>query len=175
MTIGAILKAAPVSIWKHLWADKVPLVWHMIVVGLAAWGSYSLAPAINEKVERQKLKSEYVSQNLRDMNSLISDFYVSVQHINSSSSPVSKEDLERTDQIAAKLHWKAIEVSAILKEESDQKLMLHFQQKLRAIEVAIPSSRDEGGREKLKRTVNEFSQTSVQVIGAIAQRAEIRQ
>lgn len=161
--------------WKHLWQDKVPLIWNIAVVIIAAWGSYSIAPAINEKVERQKIQSEYVSQNLKDINTLVADFYVAVQKVNSSQGDINKADLEKCDEIATKLHWKSIEVSAILKDGRDQKLMLSFQQKLSAVQRAIPEVRHKDGSRRLSAAITEFSATGVKVIGAVARRAEIRE
>ncbi|MDR7230000.1 hypothetical protein J2X45_001081 [Caulobacter sp. BE264] len=161
--------------WKHLWQDKVPLIWNIAVVIIAAWGSYSIAPAINEKVERQKIQSEYVSQNLKDINNLIADFYVAVQKVNSSKGEISKLDLEKCDEIATKLHWKSIEVSAILRDRDDQKLMLSFQRKLNDVQKAIPEVRQKDGSRKLSAALTDFSATGVQVIGAVARRAEIRE
>ena len=164
-------------LWFHLWNDKVPLIWNIALAVIATYGTYLIAPAINYHFERQKIKAEYVGETLKQLNYTITDFYTSVIRIRngkSGSDEVRKELIE-FDTTSAKLQWKAIEISAVMKDARDQALLRDFAKATVNVKDAIVVYESSGNAAQIDRAIPIFSASGVRVIAAVAERAEIKE
>ena len=153
----------------------MPMVWHILVVLAAALGTYAIAPKINESFERQRIQSEYIADNLKELNSAISDLYVATSAIMNTpdGQVVPPEKLADLDEAYAKLSWKALQISAVLESEEDQALMERFQSELGDVMVAARKREGVAGRQRLKAELQEFTTTTVIVIAGVAQRSNL--
>lgn len=162
-------------LWRHMWGAHVPLAWHMAVVLIAAVGTYKLAPPINEALERQKLRGEYVKENLVELNNLLSELYVEIVDLKSADDATGRvEQLHNIDRTAAKLQWKSLELQAVLKEKRDRDLLRVFQIRLLELERAVARRDAPNGSVRLDRELLLFSDISVSVISGVAERASLR-
>lgn len=160
-------------VWTHAWGAHVPLIWHIIVIGGTALGTFFLTPALAEKFERQKIRSSYVSSNLQEMNKLTGDFYVAVMKATSAPCESRVEKFAVVDEIAARLTWKSIEIGAVLRSPADQRLMGRFAVDLEATQRAAANVDASGGRQRFTDALTRFSEASVLVIQGVAERAEL--
>jgi len=160
-------------LWRSAWNAHVPLVWHIAVVLSAAAGTFYLTPRLTEQFERQKIRSGYVSSNLQEMNKLTGDFYVSVMKATSASPDQRVEAFANVDEIAARLTWKSIEIGAVLRSPSDQRLMKRFATDLVDAQQAAVNADTPCGKMQFRDALTRFSETSVLVIQGVAERAEL--
>lgn len=160
-------------LWAGLWGAHVPLIWHVSVVLLAAIGTYFLSPALTEKFERQKIRSNYISSNLEDMNVLVGDFYVAVMKATTATGPERATEFQKVDELAARLSWKSIEIGAVLQKPEDQALMARFTRDLQAVQRSAVDANTPAGSAAFRTNLRAFSITSVLVIQGVAQRAEL--
>jgi hypothetical protein len=160
--------------WKGAWDSHVPLVWNVLVVILASAGTYYLSPGLTEKFERQKIRAGYISANLSEMNKLVGDFYVAVMEASSVTNPDGNiEKFRKVDEVAARLSWKSVEISAVLNSPSDRKLMQRFQKELRDAQAATVRANTPQGRSIFVQSLQRFASTSVEVIQGVARRADV--
>lgn len=169
---GAIWFAAR-FVWRGAWNAHVPLVWHIVVVLSAAAGTFYLTPKLTEQFERQKIRSGYVSSNLQEMNKLTGDFYVAVMRATSAPAEKRVDAFANVDEIAARLTWKSIEIGAVLRSKSDQRLMRRFADDLLSTQQAAVVADTPPGKLKFREALTRFSETSVLVIQGVAERAEL--
>lgn len=162
-------------LWHHAFNDHVPMAWHIVVVLAAAAGTYAIAPDINERFERQKIQASYISDNLKELNSTISELYVATSAIMNApdNQDVASDNLEKLDEAYAKLSWKALQISAVLKSKEDRALMQRFQAQLGQVTKAARSRKGSVGRERLKTELQKFTLTTVQVIAAVSERSTL--
>lgn len=179
--VGSGLRSLPglasgwvVFLWKGLWGAHVPLVWHIVVVLIAAIGTYNLAPKITEQMERQKIRSGYISKNLDEMNVLVGDFYVAVmQAVAATDSAVAKEKFSKVDEIGARISWKAIQIGAVLPSDKDKELLKSFQTALHEVQLSAVKARQTRSTKEFQADLRDFASISVMVIQGVAQRAEL--
>lgn len=166
--IWKVLKA----LWNLLWTEKTPL---LVTVGLTVAAAY-LSPMITERFERQKLRSEYVLANLRDLNGLMAEIYVEVTNINyevASGKPVPKENVKKAREIIAKINWKLVETAAMLKDEKDRRTVMRFQQRILELNRMLDGKLDVAGCRALLAKLGEAALEAALVIQAVGGRVEL--
>ena len=165
-----------VKIWGVLWNDKVPLIVNIVLIGATAWITYGVAPHINGTFERQKIQSAYVLENLRSINSYISELYVEVGEISyaiSDQEPAPEENIKKARETINRLNWKLIETAAVLKEKEDLDKLEQFQIRLEKVRRALDGANDAATAEALSDEVRQMSIIGVQVIQSIGERASL--
>lgn len=112
------LKRAWCAVVKFLVCTETPLWVTIALLGAGAWGTYWLAPIINKELETAKIKSAYVSDNLKNISSETSEIVAGVKNLNrqfdeaGDRREVSRARHELATRLS-KLKWKAIELSTI--------------------------------------------------------------
>lgn len=167
----AWVKRRPKWFWDLLWDSEIPLAVTVILTVAAAF----LSPMITEKYERQKMRSEYVLANLRELNGLVADVYVQVTAINYAVAAGKKApeiNVAKTREIVARLNWKVIETAAMLRKE-DRGPLKRFQQSIVGVSEALDGKLDVKGCQLLLSRVETMAVEAAATIQTVGGRVDL--
>ncbi|WP_333591410.1 hypothetical protein [Brevundimonas sp.] len=159
------------ELWNLLWRAETPLI---VTVGLAVAAAW-LSPIVTEKFERQRMRSEYVLANLRELNGLISEVYVQVTAINyavAAGGEAPKENITKARETLAKLNWKIIETAAMLPKDQ-RRILQRFQNNAFAVSQSLDGKLDVAGCQTLLRRVNDMALAGAQSIQAVGRYVDL--
>lgn len=172
-SVGNGMLSAWKNFWNLAWGTETPLVVTIGLAVLAAW----LSPLVTERFERQRMRSEYVLANLRELNALISDVYVNVSSINyavAAGQTAPTENVDKAREALAKLNWKAIETAAMLPKHQRRPLKA-FQAQALDVSNALDGELDIARCQDLLGKVNAMAlggAKSIQAVGRYVELAE---
>jgi hypothetical protein len=162
-------------IWKICLGDKLP-VWATllgIIVGAAATtvGTFMIVPSLNESLEKQKIRSDFIIKNLDDLNartrslvSDVSDLHYNVLHTNQ----VDSAAIQKTLTKIAEMQWKAVELAIIFESTKGAIVVQEYQKSLddvRSNLVNLKSNDDLGASQA---AIENFSFRTLNVIRELA-------
>lgn len=161
--------------------DKFP-VWVTIVGvilgGIAtAAGTYWIVPSINEALERQKIRSEFVIRNLDDLNSRTRALVSDVSALHQNVLRVNVVDDSAVQKVLVKItemQWKAIELAIIFDGSAGENKVENYQQSLEAERVALSNLRTKDDLPSSQAAIERLSARTVDVVQALAALAGLR-
>jgi hypothetical protein len=161
--------------------DKFP-VWvtilGVVIGGVAtAASTYWIVPSINETLEKQRIRSEFVIRNLDDLNArtraLVSDvsaIHQSVLRANVvDDSMVQKALLKITE-----MQWKAVELAIIFDGSAGERIIENYQQSLDSVRDALSSLRTREDLSSSQAAIERLSARTVEVVRELASLAGLR-
>jgi hypothetical protein len=161
--------------------DRLP-VWATLlgfIVGalMTAVGAYWIVPSINQKLERQKIRSEFVIRNLDDLNartrSLVSD--ISELHYNVlRTDRIDQANVQKLSARIAEMQWKAIELGIIFEGTAGEKTVANYQMSLDNVRSAISKIETKRDLPISQSAVEMFSRRSLDVIRELAALSGLR-
>lgn len=162
---------AGTALWKGLWSTETPLIITILLAGAAAY----LSPMVTEQFERQRMRSEYVLANLRELNTIIAEVYVQVTAINyavaaGEEAPAANVTQARAE--IAKLNWKTVETAAML-PQSQRRVLHRFQADVRDVSRTLDGTLDVYGCAQLLQEVSEMGLSGALAIQAVGRHAEL--
>lgn len=169
--IWGYVSKLPGHIWGVLWGKETPLI---ITVGLAVLAAF-LSPMITEKYERQRMRSEYVLANLRELNGLISVVYVNVTAINfavAGGGAAPPENVTGAREALAQLNWKVVETAAMLPTGQRDDLQ-RFQRDVVAVSEALNGELDIARCRILLDRVDAMALSAALTIQAVGRHADL--
>ena len=157
--------------------DKLP-VWATILgIILGALGTYFIVPAINEGLERQKIRTDFIIKNLDDLNlrtrglvSDISDLHFNVLRTGAVDSGV----VQKLSARIAEMQWKAIELAVIFEGTSGMSAVNRYQSSLDDVRDALLEIKGKGDLAKSQAAIERFSESTLAVIKELAGLAGLR-
>lgn len=170
------LKSTIYKTCKFFIDDKVPLIFNILVVIGTALLTYYVSPVLHNNFERQKLRSEYVLDNLKSINSHITQIYVDVGLIKYSI--IHGLDEEKVHAKSAltevdKINWKLIETASVLSEQDDKIKLERFQTSLIKVRHQLSTIDQTKNVDCLNDALVKMSQDGVLVIEAVSLRAAL--
>lgn len=161
---------------KHLCRDGVPVWLTLLIFALTALGTYFLAPIINQKFELQKIQTEYIANNLNELNKstykVIADVdsYTNLLLTESKSPETKKLERDIRNEIT-QLHWRSIELKIIFNKNKNADLAIEeYQISLNRISNAIAGS----NREEIYDATQRFAKSSAKIIDMLADKAGLK-
>ncbi|MNR31502.1 hypothetical protein D3C85_1490150 [compost metagenome] len=121
------------------------------------------------------MRSEYVLENLRELNSLISDLYVNVTVINhavADGRTAPKANIEAARSTLAKLNWKIIETATML-PKSQRRILHRFQIEAGKVNESLNGKLDLAACQVLMTRVNDMALSGAQSIQAVGRHVEL--
>ncbi|MBD2751217.1 hypothetical protein IC232_31795, partial [Microvirga sp. BT688] len=100
-------------LWRTLLDTSTPLWVTFAGVLLSAYGAYEIAPAINNELEKQKIKTEFVIRNLDNLNGKTQELLSEISIVNRKILAGEKnygENIDKATRLSTELQWKAIEL-----------------------------------------------------------------
>ncbi|MCK1641496.1 hypothetical protein IVA95_29105 [Bradyrhizobium sp. 157] len=157
--------------------DKLP-VWATILgIVIGALGTYFVIPSINEGLEKQKIKSEFVIRNLDDLNSrtrtLVSD--VSDLHFNVlRTGEIDGSAVQKISSKIAEMQWKAIELAVIFEGTPGMDAVQRYQKSLDGVRTALGELKAKKDLPNSQAAIEAFSQNTLTLIKELAALAGLK-
>jgi hypothetical protein len=161
--------------------DKFP-VWATLVgviIGALAtvFGTYWLVPRINEALERQKIRTEFVIRNLDDLNartreliSEISEFHYLVLQ----SDKPDQASIQKISSTIAQMQWKAVELGIIFEGTPGLKAVRAYQAALDRVRDTVSSVHGKGDLSQTEAAAEAFSRQTLEVLRQLAALAGLK-
>lgn len=157
--------------------EKLPVWATVLGIILGALSTYFIIPKINENLERQKIRSEFVIRNLDDLNSrtrtLVSD--VSELHGNVlRGGNVDASAVQKVSSKIAEMQWKAIELAVIFEGTPGMTAVQRYQTSLDGVRAALDELKTKSDLPRSQSAIEAFSQSTLAVIRELASLAGLR-
>jgi hypothetical protein len=151
-----------------VWATLVGIVVGGLVTGL---GTYLIVPRINESLEQQKIRSEFIIRNLDDLNSrtrsLVSD--VSDVHYKVlSTNVVDFGAIQKTTAKIAEMQWKAFELAVIFEGTAGAQVVEAYQASLEDVRQALDGLKSKDDLQSTQNAIEKLSRRTLDVIRELA-------
>lgn len=161
-------------------ADKLP-VWATllgIVIGavVTAASSFWIVPKINESLERQKIRTEFVIRNLDDLNARTRALVVDISELHSSilsTGNINASAIQKPMSKIAEMQWKAIEL-AIIFEQKNGRIIKDYQKSLEDVRVALSGIKSKDQLPASQEAVEKLSASTLSVIRELASLGGLR-
>jgi hypothetical protein len=168
-------------LWEMCLGETLP-VWATIVgivVGsvLTAVGSFWIIPKLNESLEQQKIRTEFIIRNLEDINSRTRGLVIDVAEIHSGTLKTSTVDgaiVQRALSKIAEMQWKAIELAVIFEGRNGGAIIQDYQTSLDGVRVALTNLKSKNDLNASQAAIEKFSQSTLMVIRQLASLGGIR-
>jgi hypothetical protein len=152
-----------------VWATLLGVLIGGLVTGL---GTYLIVPKINESLEKQKIRSEFIIRNLDDLNlrtrSLVSD--VSDIHYRVlTTNVVDFGATQKTTAKIAEMQWKAIELAVIFEGTKGAQVVEAYQASLDEVRVALNLLKSKDDLQATQVSVEKLSRRTLDVIKELAE------
>ncbi|MGY3617738.1 hypothetical protein [Bradyrhizobium sp. USDA 10063] len=160
-----------------LLAEKLP-VWATILgIILGAIGTYYIVPGINQSLEKQKIRSEFVIRNLDDLNartrSLVSDVS-DIQYGVLRTSYVDSAAIQKVLSKIAEMQWKAIELAVIFEGTQGARSVQQYQEALDHVRAALVGLKSKEDLKISQAAIEQFSERTLNVLRELAAVGGIR-
>lgn len=157
---------------KEILMGKELPVW-VTLLGIFAGvvGTYYIIPVINQELEKQKIKTEFVIRNIDDLNSKTRSLLVGVGELHRqmlASGLVDRSKIEGYVSTITELQWKGIELAIIFEGTASMKVVEHYQESLDRLRIALLNLQDKTGLQASIAAASDFSRATVDVIKALA-------
>lgn len=161
--------------------DKLP-VWATllgIVIGavVTATSTFWIVPRLNESLERQKIRTEFIIRNLDDINartralvSEISELHLTVLQNNVVDPLMIKRILPKITE----MQWKAIELGIIFEGADGAKVVQSYQSSLDNVRVALTNLKTKNDLVASQRAIEAFSSSTLDVVRQLANLGGLR-
>jgi len=140
-----------------------------IIGGVA--GTYFVIPAINQQLEKQKIKTEFVIRNIDDLNSKTRSLLTGIGELHRqtlSSGLVDRAKIEGYVSTITELQWKGIELAIIFDGTNSMIVVERYQESLDKLRTALLNLQDKTGLQASMSAAENFSRATVDVIKALA-------
>lgn len=114
-------------------STSTPLWVSLLGFLIGGLGIYIITPKINQNLERQKIKSEYVVRSLENINSKTQEMFAEISIANrkiSSNQTNFSDNIDKATRLATELQWKALEISSVLSDRKSSAIIKLFQNEL---------------------------------------------
>ena len=114
------MRKAAGYVWKLLFETDTPLWVTLVGFCFATFGVYYLTPMINQNLEKQKIKTEYVIRSLDNINTRTQEMLAEISIANRKIASDQKDyssNIDKALRLATELQWKAIEIGAVLDDQ----------------------------------------------------------
>ena len=133
---------------------------------LAMW----ITPHLNAKFEAQKIKTQFVIDNLRSFNdntqNLVGDVSLITNHY-AKNKILLNDELQSLNGTLTKLHWKAIELQIIFADSPSSSIITTYQKNLNALKLNI-NQIETIGIDPVKMTTKDVLTNSHQIVSELA-------
>lgn len=151
--------------------DKFPVWATLLGVVAGSFATYWIIPSINQGLETQKIRSEFIIRNLDDLNartrSLVADvgtLHQGVLRTNSTDDVVRKTAITKI----VELQWKAIELAIIFNTQTGSELVQNYQESLEDVRISLAKLNAKESLPASQAAIEKFSARSVDVITELA-------
>ena len=171
------LKKLARNVWRFLALKNMPLGISLLLFFATAWGTYSLAPKLNQTFENQKIVTAYIISNLNDFNLLSRELVSEVSIFNNTLQKEKHVDTDSLDKIRAKiteLQWRALELDIIFDDDVSLEKIKAYKKSLSDLGFAVDTATVSGDSIKISRSVVPFANNSLTVISILAQKAGLK-
>lgn len=163
---------------KKILLDSNTPLW-VTIIGIlgGALGAYVITPLINQKLENQKIKTEYVIRSLDSVNSKTQEMLSEISIVNRkiyNKNQTAEENIDKATRLVAELQWKAIEISAVLDDEKSLNILMDFQEKLDGVRSKIEVINSPDSALKALAEIRAFIPSSLRLVNRIASLSGIR-
>lgn len=162
-------------LWGICLGEKLP-VWATllgIIIGAVATalGTYLIVPSINQNLERQKIRTDFVIRNLDDLNSRTRTLVSDVSNLHYTvlrSGTVDDDVIQKLTSRIAEMQWKAIELAVIFEGSKGSQIVRAYQTSLDDVRTALLKLKSKSDLELSQQAIESFSRRSLDVIRELA-------
>jgi hypothetical protein len=162
-------------LWEVCLGETLP-VWATIVgiiIGslLTAFSSFWIIPKLNESLEKQKIRTEFIIRNLEDINSRTRGLVIDVAEIHSGTLKTNLVDgvlVQRAQSKIAEMQWKAIELAVIFEGKNGGAIIRDYQKSLDGVRVALNNLKSKSDLDASQAAIEKFSESTLMVIRQLA-------
>lgn len=157
-----------------VWATLVGIIVGSVVT---AASSFWIIPKLNESLEQQKIRTEFIIRNLEDINSRTRGLVIDVAEIHSSTLKTNTVDgavVQRALSKIAEMQWKAIELAVIFEGKKGGAIIRDYQTSLEGVRVALTNLKSKNDLNTSQAAIEKFSQSTLMVIRQLATLGGIR-
>lgn len=162
------------AIYHFLISEKMP-IWLTLASGIAvAAGTYYLAPKINVIFEQEKIRSAYLLENLKNLNTDTSQLLSLVGRFNNKAIRQDEIDQETREKILEQItvfQWRVIEYNIIFSAEKSVKYIRDYQESLDSMRRAIDAVKQREDINDVNVYVREFTRSSHQLLRLLSNEA----
>ena len=165
--------------WTHLIGTSTPVWWTFLAVIAGVVGTYHFTPKLNAKFETAKIKAQYVSDNLKTLNTDTSELIVSVRVFNHSladkadAKVLEPSRLEVANRIT-RLRWKAVELSMIAEKQEEKDIVLNYNKALDVLSKSIGAATSSDDIGAINEAVKSLLDRTFIVLRFLAVKADLR-
>lgn len=161
--------------------EKLP-VWATllgIVIGgvVTAASTFWIVPRLNESLERQKIRTEFIIRNLDDLNARTRSLVVDISEIHSATLRTNGVDETAVQKIIGKIaemQWKAIELAIIFDDAQGGRAIKDYQQSLDGVRLAVLGIRSKADLAASQEAIKRFSSSTLRVVAELARLGGVR-
>jgi hypothetical protein len=176
-----MMKRFAIYIREICLGEKLP-VWATllgIVIGavLTAASTFWIVPRLNQALERQKIRTEFIIRNLDDLNARTRSLVVDISEIHSVTLRTNTVDETAVQKIVGKIaemQWKAIELAIIFNDAQGSRAIKDYQQSLDGVRMAVLGLQSKAELAASQEAIKRFSSSTLRVVAALANLGGLR-
>lgn len=146
----------------------MPVWLALLLFILGAFGTYSLAPKLNESFQLQVAKREFMVESMKDFATTTKSFINDVGKLVNEKQPSDELRISLVSK-SAELNFFAVQLSYVIPEKSD--LLLKFQKSVEGVQKSIGDTRVETNRDVVIEQLKAVSIQSLLIYQALAKKA----
>jgi hypothetical protein len=164
-------KRFAVYLWGICLGETLP-VWATIlgiIVGaaLTAGSTFWIVPRLNESLEKQKIRTEFIIRNLDDLNSRTRALVIDIAELHSSvlrTNVVDSSAVQKSISKIAEMQWKAIELAVIFEGQNGGRIIRDYQKSLDDVRAALLNLKSKEDLVASQEAIQRFSSSTLSVI-----------
>lgn len=163
---------------EFLWRTTMP-IWFSLLIGLFAGivggvGTYYIVPWINHELEMQRVKAEYLQDNIRNLNGATRELVDNITRLSHKTMDTGRVDHQLKREVVAqinKLQWRVIELDIIFSSEREQQLIDVYKDDASSLRKSVENLREPSDLEKVFPRAEDFSTMAYQLLAELYKKA----
>lgn len=156
------------SFWAVICGNKIPVWMTLLLIILGAFGSYLVAPKLNEEFQLQVAKREFLVGSMKDFTVATTSFIDGVSKLVNEKSPSDELKISLISK-AVELNFFAVQLSYVIPEQ--QEMLLRFQEDVEQVQNSVALSKGGIQKDELVAQLKGVSVQSLLIYQALAQKA----
>ena len=168
-------------LWEICLGETLP-VWATIlgiITGalITAAGTFWIVPKLNESLERQKIRTEFVIRNLDDLNARTRSLVMEISDLHSSilrTNIVDNSAVQKLVSKTAEMQWKAIELAIIFDSKTGGRIIQDYQKSLDGVRTALLNLKSKNDLGDSQEASQRFSASTLSVMRELVKLGGLR-
>ncbi len=155
-------------LWSTICGEKMPVWLALLLIVLGAFGTYAIAPKLNEGFQIQVAKREFMVDSMKDFATTTKSFIDGVGKLVNENQPSDELKISLVSK-AAKLNFFAVQLTFIIPEKKN--LLLKFQESVEDVQKSVARVTVDTQRDVIITQLKDVSVQSLLIYQALAKKA----